>query len=119
MERQGFKSPRRRTDRENREMKKTDYSSFSAKDWHERGQGLAQDGCHREAIEALDQAIANDPTCAEAYFARGACYYALGSYQQAGEDLDAAAILGCRDAQFWSKHAIYSFDKDTDDKNET
>ena len=87
-------------------MKKTDYSSFSAKDWYERGQGLKKDGCHREAIEALDQAIAKDPTCADAYFARGACYYKLGRYDEAGHDIDAAAILGCQDAQFWSKHAI-------------
>jgi hypothetical protein len=26
-------------------------------------------------------------------------------YHQAADDIDAAAVLGCRDAQFWSKHA--------------
>ena len=118
MERQGFKSPRRHTDWKNREMKKTDYSSFSAKDWYRRGQGLTQDGCHREAIEALDQAIANDPTCAEAYFARGACHYKLGRYDQAGDDIDAAAILGCRDAQFWSRHSMPPLTIRDDDRQE-
>ena len=87
-------------------MEKTKSQSLGAKDWCERGQRLTQDGRHREAIEALNQAIAKDPGCAEAYFVRSACYYALGRYDQAGEDIDAAAILGCRDAQFWSKHFI-------------
>ena len=96
-------------------MKKTEYLSFSAKDWYERGQRLTQDGRHREAIEALNQAIEKDPSCAEAYFVRSACYYALGRYDQAGDDIDAAAILGCRDAQFWSKHAISPLTISTDD----
>ena len=99
-------------------MKKKQFSVFSDNEWYEEGRRLTQDGRHREAIEALNLAIDQNPHLAEAYFARGACYYALGSYQQAGEDLDAAAILGCRDAQFWSKHAIYSSVKDTDDKND-
>jgi tetratricopeptide (TPR) repeat protein len=87
-------------------MKKTDVSGFSANDWYGRGQEFTRDGRHKEAIEAFDQAIAIDPACGEAYFARGACCYKLGRYDQAGDDIDAAAILGCRDAQFWSKHAI-------------
>ena len=99
-------------------MKKTEVSGFSAKDWYERGQGLTQDGRHREAIEALDRAIAKDPTFAEAYFERGACYYKLGRYDQAGDDIDAAAIIGCRDAQFWSKHAIPPSTIRTDDRQE-
>ena len=99
-------------------MKKTDVSGFSAKDWYERGQGLTLDGRHKEAIEALDQAIAKDPASAEAYFARGACYYKLGRYDQAGDDIDAAAILGCRDAQFWSKHSIPPVTIRADDRQE-
>jgi len=99
-------------------MKKTEFSSFGAKDWYEQGQLLAQDGRHGKAIEALGRAIAKNPAYAEAYFVRGACHYALGSYQDAGDDLDAAAILGCRDAQFWSKHSIHSVTKNTDDGQE-
>ena len=99
-------------------MKKTDVSGFSAKDWYERGQSLTQDGRHKEAIEALDKAVAKDPACAQAYFARGACYYALGRYDLAGDDIDAASILGCRDAQFWSKHSIPPVTIRADDRQE-
>ena len=99
-------------------MKKAEYLSFGAKDWYERGQRLTQDSRPREAIEALSQAIAKNPSYAEACFARGACYYALGRYDQAGDDLDAAAILGCRDAQFWSKHSIHSITNCADDRQE-
>ena len=67
-------------------MKKTDDVSFSAEDWYKRGQDLIQGGGHREAVEALDRAIAKDPACADAYFARGACYYKLGRYDRAGDD---------------------------------
>ena len=76
-----------------------------AQDWFEKGRLLARDGCHQEAIKALNLAIAKVPAYADAYFIRGACYYALGSYHQAADDIDAAAILGCREAQFWSKYA--------------
>jgi len=99
-------------------MKKREVLGFSAKDLYERGQSLTQDGRHKEAIEALDQAIAKDPACAEAYFARGACYYTLGRYDQAGDDIDTAAILGCRDAQFWSKHSILPLTIRADDRQE-
>ena len=99
-------------------MKKTEYLSFGAQDWYERGQRLTLDGRHREAIEALNQAIAKDPVWAEAYFARGACYYTLGRYEQAGDDIDAAAILGCRDAQFWSNRSIPLLTISADDRQE-
>jgi tetratricopeptide (TPR) repeat protein len=86
-------------------MEKTKLLNLTAKDWFEKGRRLARDGCHQEAIETFNQAIANDSAYAAAYFVRGACYYALGCYHQAADDIDAAAILGCQDAQFWSKHA--------------
>jgi tetratricopeptide (TPR) repeat protein len=91
-------------------------TGFSDKDWYEKGRRLTQDGRHAEAIEALNSAIDKNPGYAEAYFARGACHYALGSYRQAGDDLDAAALLGCRDAQFWSKFTINSSKKSTDNQ---
>ena len=91
---------------------------FNARGWYERGQRFSQDGRHKEAIDALDKAIAMDPAHAEAYFARGACFYALGRYDLAEDDIDAAAILGCRDAQFWSKHPTPALTAKTDDCQE-
>jgi len=99
-------------------MGKTDYLNFGVEDWYERGRRLTRDGRHSEAIEALSQAIAQNPAYAEAYFARGACYYALGRYDQAGDDIDAAAILGGRDAQFWSKHSVHPLKKSTHGQQE-
>jgi len=88
-------------------MEKKIFSNLSATDWFDKGRRRAGDGRHKEAIDAFNRAIAAVPAHAEAYFARGACYYALGCYHQAADDIDAAAILGCRKAQFWSRHAIY------------
>ncbi len=87
-------------------------------DWFEKGRLLSYQRSHREAVEALDAAIKEDPFHAEAYFVRGACQYALGNYREAREDLDAAALLGCQDAQFWSKYEISSSDKDADDNED-
>lgn len=60
-------------------------------------------GVYAEALEVLDSAIEVDLTFAAAYFCRGACHYRLGNYRQAGLDLEAASILGCEDAQLWSR----------------
>ena len=97
-------------------MKKKQSTGNRDKDWYEEGRRLNRDGNHREAIKAFDLAIKDNPLYAEAYFVRGACYYALGSCRQAGEDLDAAAILGCQEAQFWSRYPIYSKEKNQDEK---
>jgi len=90
-------------------VKKKQSSGVSDRELYEKGRRLTQDGRHGETIEALNSAIDKNPLHAEAYFARGACHYALGSYRQAVDDLDAAALLGCRDAKFWSKFDIYPF----------
>jgi tetratricopeptide (TPR) repeat protein len=97
-------------------VKKSEYLGFGAVDWYNKGRRLTHEGCHREAIEAFSSAIDKNPAYAEAYFVRAACYYKLGDYRQAGDDIEAAAILGCRDAQFWSKYEIYPFEKDANDK---
>ena len=99
-------------------VEKSQLPGSSDNDCYEKGRRLSRHGSHREAIEALNAAIKKNPMHAEAYFVRGACHYALGNYQDAGDDLDAAAILGCRDAQFWSKHSIHSVTKNTDDGQE-
>ena len=95
-------------------MEKKQSSGFSDKEWYDEGRRLTRNGSHREAIKALDLAIDRNPLYAEAYFVRGACQYTLGNYRQAGDDLDAAALLGCRDAQFWSKYAIYPLENDVE-----
>ena len=61
-------------------------------------------GNHTEAILAFDLVIDKKKKFARAYFNRGVCNYRIGNYRQARNDLEAAALLGCRDAYFWSKY---------------
>jgi tetratricopeptide (TPR) repeat protein len=84
--------------------KKHKYSDFDLKDWYEEGRRRMSDGCLAEAIQAFNLAIDKKIACAQAYFNRGLCNYRLGNYRQAKNDLEAAALLGCRDALFWSKY---------------
>jgi tetratricopeptide (TPR) repeat protein len=83
-------------------VKKSQYSNFSAEEWLNEGKRLTEENRHKEAIEAFDSAIQANCRYAEAYFARGACHYVMGNYRHTGDDLNAAALLGCRLAQFWS-----------------
>jgi len=55
---------------------------------------------------AFSHAIEQNRLFADAYFSRGACHYAMRHYQQAREDLNAAALFGCRVAQLWSRFEI-------------
>lgn len=61
------------------------------------------DGHTKEAIQAFDLAIDMNIECAQAFFNRGVCHYRIGNYRQAKDDLEAAALLGCKDAFPWSK----------------
>ena len=61
------------------------------------------DDCDAGAIEAFNLAIDNDIERTQAYFYRAVCYYRLGNYRQSKNDMEAAALLGCQDALFWSK----------------
>ena len=83
-------------------VKKSQYSNHSAKEWLDEGKRLKSENRYPEAIEAFNLAIQKNSRYAEAYFARGACHYLIGNYRQTGDDLDAAALFGCRDAQIWS-----------------
>jgi tetratricopeptide (TPR) repeat protein len=83
-------------------VKKSKYSNFSAREWLDEGKRLKEKKRHKEAIAAFNLAIQKNCRYAEAYFARGACHYLIGNYRQSGDDLDAAALFGCREAQLWS-----------------
>lgn len=78
--------------------------SSAAQQWYQRGRVLAGSGKHKEAVDAFSKALKADAELAEAYFDRSASNYLLGRYTQACADLDAATLLGCRDAQFWSRY---------------
>ena len=93
-------------------VKNSEHSNFSAEHWLDEGRRLVQENRHKEAIQAYNSAIQADCRNAEAYFARGACHYVMGNYHQAADDIDAAAILGCRDAQFWSNFDTNPSSKD-------
>ncbi len=99
-------------------VNKSQYSNLSAKEWLDEGKRLTEKNCHKEAIEAFSSAIQENCRYAEAYFARGACQYMMGNYHQAADDIDAAAILGCRDAQFWSIFDTNTSRKSIDDNED-
>ena len=61
------------------------------------------EGLTKKAIQAFDLAIDMNIECAQAFFSRGVCHYRMGNYRQAQDDLEAAALLGCKDAFLWSK----------------
>jgi tetratricopeptide (TPR) repeat protein len=85
-------------------LKKSEHSEFDLNDWYEEGRRQMSAGCHAEAIQAFNLAIDKKVASAKAYFNRGVCNYRLGNYRQAKTDLEAAALLGCKDALFWSKY---------------
>lgn len=69
----------------------------------------------QEAIRAFSAVIDCNTGRAEAYFRRGVCYYLLGNCRLAAHDMDAATLLGCRDAQLWSRFDIQQYD-DSDEE---
>ena len=91
-------------------------SNTGAKYWYDKGKRLTQENCHKEVLDAFNSAIRENPLYAEAYFARGACHYVMGNYRRSKDDLDAAALLGCRDAQFWSIYDTKKYRKSLDEE---
>jgi lipoprotein NlpI len=71
--------------------------------WYEKGCKLTSAGKLSEAVTAFTAAIDRNTGYAEAYFKRGVCYYLLGNCQLATRDLQAAALLGCKEALLWSR----------------
>lgn len=74
-----------------------------SRQWCRKGKDLLQAGAVADALAAFEAAIRNDTRNAQAYWGRGVCRYQLGLYRMATEDMNAAALLGCRDAQLWSR----------------
>ncbi len=86
-----------------------------ARRWFLEGRRLAEAGRHREAVAAYSRALGENAELAEAYFGRGASLYLLGRYTRAALDLDAASLLGCRDAQFWSLYECGAAEEESGD----
>jgi tetratricopeptide (TPR) repeat protein len=98
-------------------MKNNNDTDLKAAELLEKGRQLTQLGDYPNAIEAFDLAIDQYREFAEAYFRRGACYYMLGYYRRATDDLNAASLLGCQDAQLWSRFETNNYD-DEDEEEE-
>jgi tetratricopeptide (TPR) repeat protein len=90
-------------------LKSNNDCDLKATELLEKGRQLTRLGDYPNAIEAFDLAIDQNREFAEAYFRRGACYYMLGYYRRATDDLNAASLLGCQDAQLWSKFETNRF----------
>ena len=67
------------------------------------GRKLADSGDHLRALSAFDKVIDINAEHAQAYFERGTCYYKLGYYRRAVDDIDTACLLGYETAQIWSR----------------
>ena len=81
----------------------------------ERGKNLTRRGDYAGAVEVFNLAIDQNKEFAEAYFSRGACYYMLGYYRRAADDLNAASLFGCQDAQLWSKFETNSHEEEDEE----
>ncbi len=88
---------------------------LNAPDLLVEGRRLTLLGDYSSAVNVFNLAINQNREFAEAYFRRGACYYMLGYYRRATDDLNAASLLGCRDAQLWSKFETYRFEEDEEE----
>jgi len=84
----------------------------------EKGKRLTRQGDYANAVQVFNLAIDLNREFAEAYFSRGACYYMLGYYRRATDDLNAASLFGCQDAQLWSKFETSRFDEEEEEDDE-
>lgn len=76
---------------------------------------MTRAGKIREAIMAFSTVIDCHSGWAEAFFRRAVCYYLLGKGRLAENDLAAASLLGCREAQLWSRFDFQHIE-DTDEE---
>ncbi|MGB5425048.1 MAG: hypothetical protein WBN03_22975 [Desulfobacterales bacterium] len=87
----------------------------TAHNWYEEGCKLKRAGKLSEAVTAFTEAIDRNAGFAEAFFKRGVCYYLLGNSRLAGQDLEAASLLGCQEALLWSRYDIQQIDDSVED----
>lgn len=78
--------------------------------FYAEGCNLTHAGKLSEAVDTFTLAIENNVHRAEAYFRRGVCHYRLGNFRKTANDMDAATVLGCKDAQMWSRYALQQSD---------
>lgn len=77
-----------------------------AHDWYKTGCELTNSGKLSEAVRMFTRIIDSRHHQAEAYFRRGVCHYLRGEFRKAEADMNAATLLGCVDAQIWSRYDI-------------
>lgn len=95
-------------------MQKSSHPASARIKTYAEGCRLTRAGQFAEAIGPFTQAIEMNIERADAYFRRGVCHYLLGNYHMANNDMDAATVLGCQDAQLWSRYALPHDDDTTD-----
>jgi tetratricopeptide (TPR) repeat protein len=99
-------------------VKRSDEKLINALSLLEEGRRLSLLGDYSRAVQVFNIAIDQNKEFAEAYFRRGACYYMLGYYRRAVEDLNAASLFGCQDAQLWSKFETGRYDDEEEEDND-
>jgi tetratricopeptide (TPR) repeat protein len=85
-------------------------TALMGRESYKEGCKLMRAGKLLEAATAFTWAIDRKARVADAYFRRGVCHYLLGTYRMAVEDIRAAALLGCKDAQLWGLYDIQPAD---------
>jgi tetratricopeptide (TPR) repeat protein len=99
-------------------VKSNNDCDLKATELMEEGTRLTQLGDYSNAVQRFNLAIDQNREFAEAYFRRGACYYMLGYYRRATDDLNAASLFGCQAAQLWSKFETNRFDGEENEDDE-
>ncbi len=82
--------------------------------WQQRiqqGQKALAQGQYIQALNALDQAIAQNPNAAEAYLKRAEVYAQMGNHSAALQNFNAATTLNPRDASAWLQRYGYFMKK--------
>lgn len=77
----------------------------------QQGHQAMTQGRYTQALNALDQAIAQNPNAAEAYLKRAEVYTRMGNHGAALQNFNAATTLNPRDANAWLQRYAYFMKK--------